>query len=136
MVRGMVDEVDWDYGTASFIAVPGLGTGSPFPQPRPSFLLQRGDAHLSLQPNGVGITTLPPPLRLRVQQGQSSDPLPSILRHIPVLRGLVPAPSRVLGGAALVLRVRLLPSSYPATPCTGHLWASCDEGVVLTPIQW
>lgn len=131
LVSGVVGEVAWEQGRRRALEAVGPGSNALFDRPRS--MSPDVTVHMFLQPDASGANWPYRPLQLQAPQAQSPDPLPPLLRGIPWLRGLVPAPQQVRGGVSVTYRIRLLPGPWHGSACINHV---CDEGVVLSPIRW
>jgi hypothetical protein len=131
LVSGVVGEVAWEQGRRRALEAVGPGSNAPFDRPRS--MSPRVVVHMFLQPDASGANWPYRPLQLQAPQVQSPDPLPPLLRGIPWLRSLVPAPQQVRGGVSVTYRIRLLPGPWHGS---AYISRVCDEGVVLSPIRW
>lgn len=131
LVQGIVQEVGWEQGATTALVAAGPGKDLPFTPP--SGLSHDATVHLFLRAIIPSVDKPSPPLQLRVQQIQTTDPLPPILRGLPGVRRLILASQRVLGGTPAVYRIHLRARPQRGKACSN---LSCDDGVLLTVIRW
>jgi len=131
LVQGIVQEVAWKQGAITALVAAGPGKDLPFTPP--SGLSRDAIVHLFLRAIIPSVDNPYRPLQLRVQQAQTTDPLPPVLRGLPWVRQLIPAPQRVLGGTPAIYRIHLLARPQRDKACFN---LSCDDGVLLTVIRW
>jgi len=76
LVQGMVQEIGWKQGVT--IALVGAGPGKDLPFTPPYGLSHNATVHLFLHAIVPSVDKPYPPLQLRVQQTQTTDPLPPV----------------------------------------------------------